>query len=364
MSELSANRRDARAVAALVRLAREGDEGAWNGLVDEFASLVWSIARAHRLSAADAADVSQTCWLKLAEHLNRIRDPERVGAWLAATTRHECLRVLRRSQRELPLGDDLPEPPGPGPPSPVAGLIRDERAAALWDAFALLPERCQALLRVLMADHPPSYEDVGAALDMPVGSIGPTRARCLERLRRLAARGGISGPDDDSVEVHRMTPRRPRFQFDPDDDALLDELRAVAAEFDPAPEGVLRAARGSFTWRTIDAELAELAYDSALDTTRLAAVRSEETIRLLTFETPDITIELEVTEMNGRRRILGQLVPAASGLVELRHASGLLELEADARGRFTAEDVEPGPVSLRWRREEGGPAVMTDWVTI
>src|SRR3954462_6884303 len=94
----------------LVHAAGDGDQEAWDALVDEFAGLVWAIVRAHRLSAADAADVSQTTWLRLAEHLRRIRHPERVGAWLAATTRHECRRLLRRSQRELLIGDELPEP--------------------------------------------------------------------------------------------------------------------------------------------------------------------------------------------------------------------------------------------------------------
>jgi RNA polymerase sigma factor (sigma-70 family) len=200
MAELR-SRRDPSAIAALVRAAREDDESAWNELVDEFGNLVWSIARAHRLSAADAADVSQTTWLRLAEHLGRIRDPERVGGWLAATARNESLRLLRRSQRELPAGDELPEPDPAEAPSLAAGLVRSERSAALWRAFAELPDRCRSLLRVLMADEPPAYEDVGAALDMPVGSIGPTRARCLERLRRLVARGGITDAADDSWEM-------------------------------------------------------------------------------------------------------------------------------------------------------------------
>jgi RNA polymerase sigma factor (sigma-70 family) len=197
---LDATRRDASAVGALVRAARDDNESAWNALVDEFAGLVWAIVRAHRLSAADAADVSQTTWLRLAEHLRRIRDPERVGAWLAATTRYECRRLLRRSQRELLVGDEVPEPEQVGVPSLAAGLVRRERAAALWAAFAQLPERCQTLLRVLMADPAPAYEDAAEALGVPVGSLGPTRARCLERLRRLVARGGISAPLSDSWE--------------------------------------------------------------------------------------------------------------------------------------------------------------------
>ena len=198
MADLRDSRRDPATIGALVRAAREDDESAWNELVDEFGSLVWSIARAHRLSAADAADVSQTTWLRLAEHVGRIRDPERLGGWLAATARNECLRLLRRSHRELPFGDDAPEPDPTEAPSPAARLVREERSAALWSAFEQLPERCRSLLRVLMADEPPAYEDVGAALDMPVGSIGPTRARCLDQLRRLVARGGISDASGDS----------------------------------------------------------------------------------------------------------------------------------------------------------------------
>jgi hypothetical protein len=161
-----------------------------------------------------------------------------------------------------------------------------------------------------------------------------------------------------------MTSPHSHHVFNPDDDLFLEELRALAAEGDPVPERVLAAARGSFTWRTIDAELAELAYDSALDAERLLTVRSEDTIRLLTFETSELTIELEVTAVEDRRRIQGQLVPASAGVVELRHAGGLLELEVDSVGRFSADDVEPGPVSLRWRGDEPGAAVTTEWVTI
>src|SRR5206468_5582762 len=89
-------------LADLVRAAAGGDEAAWNALVDRFSSLVWATARAHRLSRDDAADVAQTTWLRLVEHLDRIREPERLGAWLATTARHESLRVIRRGGREQP----------------------------------------------------------------------------------------------------------------------------------------------------------------------------------------------------------------------------------------------------------------------
>jgi RNA polymerase sigma factor (sigma-70 family) len=173
-------------LAGLVRAAAGGDQRAWERLVDRFSGLVWSVARAHGLSRADAADVSQTAWLRLVEHLHRLRDPERVGTWLASTARHEALRILRRDRRQVPVGDDADlEGPGPESQSPEAWALAAERSDLLWRAFAALPWRCQQLLRVLMADPPPSYQQVAVALDMPIGSIGPTRGRCLDRLRAL-----------------------------------------------------------------------------------------------------------------------------------------------------------------------------------
>jgi RNA polymerase sigma factor (sigma-70 family) len=177
-----------RGLAELVRAASAGDQRAWEGLIGRFGGLVWSVARAHGLSRADAADVSQTAWLRLVEHLHRLRDPERVGTWLASTARHEALRTLRRARRQLPVGDDAElERSGSPVDSPEARTLAAERSDILWRAFAALPPRCQTLLRVLMADPPPSYQQVAVAMDMPIGSIGPTRGRCLDRLRQLAA---------------------------------------------------------------------------------------------------------------------------------------------------------------------------------
>ncbi|MGI8684384.1 MAG: RNA polymerase sigma factor [Acidimicrobiales bacterium] len=184
--------------AALVRAAADGDQAAWDALVKRFSGLVWSIARSHRLGAADAADVSQTAWLRLVENLGRIRDPDRVGAWLASTSRNECLRVIRRSGRQVPTDldadTDLEADEALAPPVD-AGLLAGERDAHLWRAFSTISERCQVLLRLLITDPPPSYEEIGEILDMAVGSIGPTRARCLAHLRRKA---GITADPADS----------------------------------------------------------------------------------------------------------------------------------------------------------------------
>jgi RNA polymerase sigma factor (sigma-70 family) len=166
----------------LVPAAASGDQAAWNELVDRFQGLVWATARSFRLSLADAADVAQTTWLRLVENLDRIREPERLGAWLATTARREALRHLRLHGRELPSDEaDLFEAPLDDPLE--VALLTEERDTALWGAFAQLSERCQTLLRLLVAEDEPSYEAIGAALDMPIGAIGPTRMRCLDKLR-------------------------------------------------------------------------------------------------------------------------------------------------------------------------------------
>jgi RNA polymerase sigma factor (sigma-70 family) len=180
------------AVAQLVKEAAVGNAVAWNGLVDRFSGLVWSIARKHRLATADAADVSQIVWLRLVEGLGTIRDPERIGAWLAAVTRHECVRMLRRSGREAPVDDTgMAETPA-GDRHTDEDLLEAERRVAVWEAIDRLPTRTQAVMRLLLAEPSPSYEEVAASLGIPVNSIGPTRHRALQALRHspvLAALG-------------------------------------------------------------------------------------------------------------------------------------------------------------------------------
>lgn len=170
-------------IAKLVSSAAAGDQRAWNSLVQQFGGMVWAVARAHRLRDADAADVSQATWLRLLENLGRLKDPARVGAWLATTARRECLRVLRESERRLLYGDDAPEHESPDMP-PDSAVLLSERDDALRRSFDRLRPSDQALLRLLMADPRPPYEEISAALEMPIGSIGPTRQRALERLRR------------------------------------------------------------------------------------------------------------------------------------------------------------------------------------
>ncbi|HET9506702.1 MAG TPA: sigma-70 family RNA polymerase sigma factor [Gaiellaceae bacterium] len=167
----------------LVHAAGAGDQAAWNAIVERFSGLLWATVRAHRLGPSDSAEVVQTTWLRLVEQLDRVRDPDRLGGWLATTARNECLRLIRQSRREV-VTDDLERYADETGTALDRDVLASERDRLLWSAFAALGERCQALLRILMADTAPSYQEVSAALGMPVGAIGPTRQRCLERLRR------------------------------------------------------------------------------------------------------------------------------------------------------------------------------------
>ena len=178
-------------LAELIDAAGGGDERAWGVIVERFEGLIWATTRAHRLSSAEAADVTQPTWLRLLENLDRIREPERLGAWLAATARHECLRHIRLRARELPAADETVFDLVTDQPPIETALLTRERSAALRRALAGVGERCQALLRMLAAVNPPSYEEIGAALGMPVGAIGPTRARCLDKLRRSPELAGL-----------------------------------------------------------------------------------------------------------------------------------------------------------------------------
>lgn len=180
-------------IATLVRAAADGDADAWDAIVNQFQGLVWSTVRSYRLGDAEAADVVQTAWLRLVENLGTLREPERVGGWLATTASRECLRLLRTAGRSIPVDDEAVfDRAGADTGSDIdAGLLRDERDSGLWRAFGRISDRCQRLLRILTADPAPSYDDVSDILDMPVGSIGPTRQRCLERLRAELVAEGI-----------------------------------------------------------------------------------------------------------------------------------------------------------------------------
>jgi RNA polymerase sigma factor (sigma-70 family) len=175
-------------LARLVQDAATGDQDAWNTLVEKFASTIWAIARGHRLSSADSAAVFQTTWLRLLEHLDGMEQPGKIGLWLATTARRECLRALRINGESVATGaaGDVPTVSAPEGQS-----ISVERQRTVNRLVEQLPVRHQILLRLLSSDSPLTYVDISEALSMPIGSIGPTRARALARLRQLALAAGI-----------------------------------------------------------------------------------------------------------------------------------------------------------------------------
>jgi RNA polymerase sigma factor (sigma-70 family) len=177
---------EAEEISSLVAAAAGGEGRAWERLIEQFSGLIWSIAGSYGLGRADAADVVQVTWLRLVEHLGHLKDPTRVGAWLVTTARRECLHLLRAGNREIVADDDGRfERGGPSPRSPESQVLENERARLVWRSFRQLSIRCQELLRALLFAYPAlSYDQVAEAFSMPIGSIGPTRARCLDQLRR------------------------------------------------------------------------------------------------------------------------------------------------------------------------------------
>jgi RNA polymerase sigma factor (sigma-70 family) len=178
--------RDDLSVAALVARARDGDQQAWNGIVDRYAPLIWAICRRYQLGRPDADDVAQSVWLKLVDQLAMIRDPAALPGWIATTTRRECGRLVSTARRREVLGyaQDVAEAPGAHPGAAETEILAAERNAALREGFRQLPRRCQELIGLLIADPPVPYAEISDKLGIPVGSIGPTRARCLQQLRR------------------------------------------------------------------------------------------------------------------------------------------------------------------------------------
>ena len=185
-------------VTVLIRRAAEGDAAAWNGIVDEYAGLLWSVVRGFRLNEAQSADAVQTTWLRLVEHIADLREPEHVAGWLKTTAHRVCLQVIRQGGREQLTDWEEDRGPvsgvryeGPDEDGPEAAAMRQEQQVLVRRALAELPDRHRQLMELLVASPPISYQDISARLGMPVGSIGPTRARILARLREALATVGL-----------------------------------------------------------------------------------------------------------------------------------------------------------------------------
>ncbi|WP_250038033.1 RNA polymerase sigma factor [Paractinoplanes maris] len=184
-------------LAGLIERAKNGDRVAWNAIVARFAPLVWSVCLRSGLSRTDAEDACQGVWMRLVEQLDKLREPAALPGWLVTTTRREGIRVQRLArqrelverravrEKELTAGQDLPD----------HGLLAVERQQALRTAFAELSEPCRRLLTLLLHDPPLPYAEIGARMGRPVGSLGPSRARCLDKLRRHPAILGLTGTE-------------------------------------------------------------------------------------------------------------------------------------------------------------------------
>ena len=189
--------RDDPTVVALVNRAAGSDPAAWNEIVERYAPLVWSICTRFQLSNHDREDVGQNVWLLLVEQLGKLREPAALPGWLATTTHRECLRIVTAARRSERLGDALPFSDNTMIDEEI---LMAERNAALRAALAELPPRCQRLITMLTSDPPSSYAQISATLDIPVGSIGPQRARCLDRLRKSSV---LAALDEGGVDLRR-----------------------------------------------------------------------------------------------------------------------------------------------------------------
>jgi RNA polymerase sigma factor (sigma-70 family) len=200
-------------VTDLVMRARDGDQRAWDAIVERYALLVWAICRRYRLAGADAEDAGQAVWLALVDQIGQIRDPAVLPGWLATTTARECGRLLRAARRSSPPGchvldaEDIPDEQAAMADDQ---LLVAERHAALQEALAGLPPHCQQLIALLAQDPPLTYTEISARLGIPVGSIGPTRHRCLARLRRHPAIAALASAEPASLANeppgHAVTP--------------------------------------------------------------------------------------------------------------------------------------------------------------
>lgn len=180
-------------VGAVAVQASIGDERAWEELVRRFDGMIGATGRRHRLLPADVAELRQTVWLRLLEHLGRVEQPQRVGGWLATTAHRESLHILAGASRCAPGGTEVfDERSDAASPGVDAHFLAEEDADILRLAFARLRPHCRRLLGLLVSEDPLPYKELAALLEMPVGSIGPTRGRCLEHLRKLVAEEGMA----------------------------------------------------------------------------------------------------------------------------------------------------------------------------
>ena len=194
-ASVRASQRDrADRITALMSAARQGSDDAVGEMVTEFSPLLWHVARAAGLSSGDAEDVLQTVWIRLLEHLDEIRTPAALGGWLVVTAKREAWRVRAAERKQIPTDtDSFAGLPDEGSGSEERAILDDQRRT-LWAAIRQLSPRCQELLRIIAFVPQADYAAVAAKLGMRIGSIGPTRGRCLAKLRAVLADGLEGNP--------------------------------------------------------------------------------------------------------------------------------------------------------------------------
>ncbi|MFD9004712.1 RNA polymerase sigma factor [Streptomyces sp. NPDC059582] len=238
--------------AELLAGCARGETEAWDETVDRFGRLVWSVARSQRVSRTDAEDVRQLTWFRLMQNADRIRDPDRLGDWLATVARREAIKAATRDRRLVMIGDSetleyLFDHHRGHHESPEQITLRADRGREVLRAIDSLSEQCREMLLRALDDPPASYGEIAAALSMPVGSVGPIRTRCLRRLRRAldqAAQTGETpspGPDDCARCPARTGPAGPDDGTDPPVTSLTDIPRPAVASRGGIPLRVVPA---------------------------------------------------------------------------------------------------------------------------
>ena len=341
----------------LVHAAQQGDEGAWGEIVDRYTPLVVSVVLRYRLSPTELQDVAQTVWLRLLEHLDDLRDPRALPMWLITTAKREALRSIKTATRTRPTDpqDDAWAARFVVEDDQDADLVRDERHAALLEAFATLTPRQRQLLLILSEDPPVPYAEISRRTGIPVGAIGPTRARAVAcdstDAVRPEARSALGA--EPSEEGTTMTERF-------DDEALALELSELLREAGPHLDEAARRAKGAFTWRTIDEDLltAELMFDSTQEA-EPALTRGTDSGRVMVFSVELKSVEIEVLS----DRVVGQFSPESSGQVEVEGGDGVVAtVPVDDLGFFVVSPVPSGVVRLRCTTPT--TRLVTDWVRL
>jgi RNA polymerase sigma factor (sigma-70 family) len=364
-------------LADLVAKAVAGDMAAYAALVDRHSGLVWSVIRSYRLSRSDGEDAAQGVWLALVQHLGQLREVDRLPGWIATTTRRECLAVLRRSSKVSHSPASILDKMIAANAEPDRRLLVSERAQAVTEAFGELDTRCRELLSLLGTDPPLGYNDVSDLLGMPVGAIGPTRTRCLEKIRRHRAirrldfTWTLSWIDVMSNPQNPSPGPTPLSSFDHlsdedwlahlNDDSIAPRLIEQALSAVQPPPGWLHtAAMTAWQTRDLDSQLAELvSEESATAGSRDTDVAD----RIVTFAATGWSLELTVRTDSVGATLDGVITGVVPDSASWEDPAGNSEpVRVDQAGRFVVSPEGTSRGRLRITGVSG--ATVTPWITL